>query len=161
MKTLVLAFGLMVAAISAQAQSLVLGAGYSDCSNARARDTATLSLEYQFAPFYSGRVIEISTLITADHDGEGDSYAGVGLGAKWRLGNDWFIEASTMPGYYSAGTSVNDLGGHFHFRSLLGVGRTLPSGNAVSMALTHKSNASTKSYNPGVNALLVRYHLAF
>jgi hypothetical protein len=161
MKTLALALGLGMAAATAQAQSLVLGAGYSYFSDASAQDAATLSLEYQFAPFYTGRVIEISTLIAADHDSEGDSYVGVGLGAKWRLDNDWFIEASTMPGYYNDGTSANDLGGHFHFRSLFGVGRTMPSGNAVSVALTHKSNASTKSYNPGVNAVLLRYHLAF
>ena len=66
-----------------------------------------------------------------------------------------------MPGYYNASNDLNDLGGDFQIRSLLGLGYNLNNGNSVSVALTHKSNASTNDENPGVNALLVRYHLGF
>ncbi|CUH50164.1 Lipid A 3-O-deacylase (PagL) [Ruegeria atlantica] len=66
-----------------------------------------------------------------------------------------------MPGYFSKSEELNDLGGSFQIRSLLGVGYTLNSGNKVSVAITHKSNASTQQENPGVNSVLLRYHLAF
>ncbi|MEM1007273.1 MAG: acyloxyacyl hydrolase, partial [Pseudomonadota bacterium] len=44
---------------------------------------------------------------------------------------------------------------------LLGVGYSLDNGNKISLAVTHKSNASTDDPNPGVNAFFLRYHLGF
>ncbi len=71
------------------------------------------------------------------------------------------LKCGVMPGYFSEADELNDLGGSFQIRSLLGVGYKLDNGNKVSLAITRKSNASTQEDNPGVNALLFRYHFAF
>ena len=66
-----------------------------------------------------------------------------------------------MPGAFFEGESRNDLGSEFEIRSLIGVGYRLDNGDSISLAVTHKSNASTSSFNPGVNAVLLRYHRSF
>jgi len=94
-------------------------------------------------------------------DTAGDIHIGIGLIGIYDFANRWFVEGSVMPGYFSEGVDRNDLGGEFQIRSLLGVGYTLDNGNKVSLAITHKSNASTQDDNPGVNSALLRYHYAF
>ena len=161
MKSLMMAAALAMAATGAQAQSVTFGLGYTDYNEDAATNSALLSLEYQHRPFYEGRVMSLGVGAALESDGESDLFIGAGLAANWSLRNDWFVEASVMPGYYDAASSANRLGGDFQIRSLLGVGRVLPNGNAISVAAQHKSNASTNDFNPGVNALLVRYRLAF
>jgi hypothetical protein len=63
-----------------------------------------------------------------------------------------------MPGVYAENEVLNDLGSAFEIRSLIAVGRRLNNGQGISLALTHKSNASTAAENPGVNALILRWH---
>ena len=64
-----------------------------------------------------------------------------------------------LPGAYIEGTALNDLGSTFEIRSQLAVGKRFKSGKALSLALSHKSNASTADINPGVNALTLRWHI--
>jgi lipid A 3-O-deacylase len=75
--------------------------------------------------------------------------------------NRWFIEGSVLPGAFFEKVVENDLGSTFEIRSLLGIGYTFDSGNRLSLAVTHKSNASTASKNPGVNAVLIRFRRQF
>ena len=152
---------LLLTATSVQAQSVVFGAGYADFSNSDGNDQAIFSLEYQHRPFHQATRFSAGwgTALTVDTDG--DTHIGAGLVGIYSISDRWFAEISVLPGYYNASNSDNDLGGNFQIRSLLGLGYTLDNGNAVSLALTHKSNASTDSFNPGVNSLFVRYHLGF
>ncbi|MEY8841226.1 acyloxyacyl hydrolase [Cribrihabitans sp. XS_ASV171] len=41
------------------------------------------------------------------------------------------------------------------------MGYEFETGNKLSFAVTHKSNASTTDYNPGLDTVLLRYHVAF
>lgn len=152
-------FGLLAGA--AQAQSVILGLGYADFSSSRGNDTEQFSIEYHHTPFHEGNKMSLSVGVSASATAEDDFFLGAGVVANFPLKNNWFIEGSVMPGYYDAGSVANDLGSEFEIRSLLGVGRTLASGDSISIALTHRSNAATATNNPGVNTLLVRYHFGF
>ncbi|NVO57125.1 acyloxyacyl hydrolase [Rhodobacteraceae bacterium B1Z28] len=152
---------LAAAATTAQAQSVIFGAGYADFSNSDSDDLAIFSLEYQHKPFHQATRFGATWGAALSVDEDGNTHIGAGLIGIYSLSDRWFVEGSVMPGYFNASDNDNDLGGEFQIRSLLGLGYTLDSGNKVSMAITHKSNASTQDDNPGVNTLLLRYHYAF
>ncbi|WP_245222587.1 acyloxyacyl hydrolase [Ruegeria sp. HKCCSP351] len=149
------------ACVSAQAQTIVFGAGYADYSEDTSEDQGLISIEYHHAPFHQATRFRAGWGAALTVDEDGDTHIGAGLIGQYALSDRWFVEGSVMPGYYNASNDLNDLGGDFQIRSLLGLGYNLNNGNSVSVALTHKSNASTNDENPGVNALLVRYHLGF
>ncbi|MEP4036472.1 MULTISPECIES: acyloxyacyl hydrolase [unclassified Pseudophaeobacter] len=146
-------------ASSALGQEIVLGAGYSDYSLQGSEDGVTLSMEYIHRPFYEGRVFSARLAGALEVVETGDAFVGGGVSGKWDLQQDWFISASVLPGAYVEGTSLNDLGSTFEIRSQLAVGKRFKSGKALSLALSHKSNASTASINPGVNTLSLRWHI--
>jgi hypothetical protein len=145
--------------LPAQSQEWVMGAGFADFSSSRAKDTAIISVEYHSDPFHSRRRLKIGWGGSVSVFGTGDVHLGGGLVGVLDLGQRWFAEASVMPGLYGHRILENNLGSAFEIRSLLSVGRRLNNGGAISVALTHKSNASTAAKNPGVNAVLLRWHL--
>jgi hypothetical protein len=143
----------------ATSQEIVLGAGYTDYSLNGAEDGAIFSLEYIHSPFYEkGRFsARLSGVIEVAETG--DTFIGGGVSGNWDLQHNWFIEASVLPGAYSEGISFNDLGSTFEVRSQIAVGKRFNNGKALSLALGHKSNASTGRINPGVNAVMLRWHI--
>ncbi|NOE18689.1 acyloxyacyl hydrolase [Ruegeria atlantica] len=162
MEKLLLAAVLTVSTFAtAHAQTVVFGAGYSDFSEATSEDQALIALEYHHTRFHQATRFSAGWGAAFSVDEDGDTHIGVGLVGLYSLGERWFVEGSVMPGYFNASNDQNDLGGDFQIRSLLGLGYNLNNGNRMSVAITHKSNASTNDENPGVNAVLLRYHLGF
>ncbi|WP_171100514.1 acyloxyacyl hydrolase [Ruegeria sp. HKCCD7255] len=161
MKTTLTLIALTLAATAAQAESIILGAGYKDFSNSNGDDQATFSLEYQHRPFHEATRFSAGLGASLTFDTAGDTHIAAGLVGIYSFSDRWFAELSVMPGYFKASDNDNNLGGNFQIRSLLGVGYSLDNGNAISLAVTHFSNASTDSFNPGVNAVFLRYHIRF
>jgi len=161
MKTLLLASVATAIATTLQAQSIILGAGYADFSNSQSEDQALIALEYQHRPFHEATRFSAGWGAALSVDEEGDTHIGVGLVGVYKISERWFVEGSVMPGYFSEADELNDLGGSFQIRSLIGLGYNLNNGHGISAAITHKSNASTQDDNPGVNAALLRYHFRF
>ncbi len=161
MKTLLVPALILAAATTAQAQSIVFGAGYADYSAGGGDDQAIFSLEYQHRPFHEAARFSATWGAALSVDTDGDAHLGAGLIGLYTFADRWFVEGSVMPGYYNESNAQNDLGGSFQIRSLLGLGYTLDSGNKVSVAITHISNASTQEDNPGVNSVFLRYHHSF
>lgn len=161
MKNRILLSAVLTAGLASSAfgQEIVLGAGYSDYSLNGAKDGAILSLEYNHRPFYEGNVFSARLAGAVEVVDTGDAFVGGGLSGKWDLKQDWFIEASVLPGAFIEGTALNDLGSTFEIRSQLAVGKQFKNGKALSLALSHKSNASTATINPGVNSLTLRWHI--
>lgn len=143
----------------AAAQEVILGLGYSDFSRDGAEDGAIASVEYMHAPFYEGRVLSARIGAAFDVQDSGDVFLGAGVSGVWDLRRDWFFEASVMPGVFAESVSVNDLGSTFEIRSQLALGKRLLDGRALSLAVSHKSNASTADENPGVDTVSLRYHI--
>jgi hypothetical protein len=160
-KTILALACIIATASSVQAQEWVIGAGYEDFSDPVSIDQGILTFEYHFEPYHTRERFSAGFAGTLSVDGEGDVFAGVGFAGVYKLKDGWFLEGSVMPGAYFESTEENDLGSRFEIRSLIGVGYTLESGNKISLAATHKSNASTADTNPGVNALLIRFRSAF
>ncbi len=143
------------------ANEVVLSLGNSRFHSTQPLVEPSISAEIHSSPFYQGtrfsaRVMGVATL----HSG-GAGFIGIGLSGRWELKNNLFIESSIAPGYYNASGIATSLGSNFEIRSLLGFGLKLQSGDRVSIAVSHKSNASTASRNPGVNSLLIRYNHSF
>ena len=161
MKHFAVPLALLLAAPAAQAQSIVFGAGFSDFSESQSEDEAVFAVEYHHRPFHEATRFSATWGSALTVDTAGDVHIGIGLIGFYDFADRWFVEGSVMPGYFSEGEGRNDLGGEFQIRSLFGLGYTLNSGNKVSFAITHKSNASTQDDNPGVNSALLRYHYAF
>lgn len=158
MKHIPLCAALFLAPLAAQAQEVVLGVGFADFSTHNAKDSALFSMDYNFRPFYSNGRFDLGWGGALEIDTEGDAFAGVGLVARQGLGERWFLSASVLPGAYFHATTPTDLGSIFEVRSLLGIGYDLTDTSSLSLAISHKSNASTADQNPGVNALSLRWH---
>ncbi len=142
---------------SALSQELVLGAGYTDYSTI-GEDSGILSLAYRHNPFYEGGVFSAAFGANTSITEESDFFIGAGVWLRWGWDSGWFVDVSVMPGYYDEGTPANDLGYDLEFRSLLGLGYQFDGGQSVSLAVTHKSNASLGDDNPGADAFLLRWH---
>jgi len=143
------------------AQELIVGAGYTQFFDDLSIDSAQVSLEYRPSPFYERGRIDIALAAATVVHTSGDFFLGGGLSARYALHQQWFIEASVMPGAYWENEQANGLGSTFEIRSQLALGYTLKSGNRISVGISHKSNASTAESNPGVNSLSARWHFTF
>lgn len=88
-------------------------------------------------------------------DSDGDRWVGVGVAAELGLGETFFVEGSFMPGHYRAGATR--LGGSLHFRTTVGLGVNLDARNALSLGVSHLSNAGLDDYNPGTDLVTLRY----
>ncbi|MFS4582189.1 acyloxyacyl hydrolase [Phaeobacter sp. C3_T13_0] len=139
----------------------IFAAGYSSFSREGAEDSALVSIEYQHGAFWQRGSFDASFGAALDVQTTGDLFIGAGVVGKWALQHGWFIETSVMPGAYAESVRLNDLGSTFEIRSAFVVGKEFDSGKSLSLALTHKSNASTANINPGVNTLLLRWHVPF
>lgn len=142
------------------AQEWVLGVGVSDFGD-QGQDSATLDIEYRHTPFVNKRLLSVALGTNLAVTAEGDVFLGAGLWSRWQWQSGWFIDNSIMPGLFEEGTPGNSLGSAFEIRSLLGVGYQFDHGGAVSVAISHRSNASLASDNPGMNVYSVRYHRSF
>jgi hypothetical protein len=160
-RCLVVGAVLLAGAAPAAAQDWVIGGGFADFTRSNAVDTAALVLERHFRPFYSDArwAVGWGAALTAHRTG--DLFFGVGLVATYAIDSRWFVEGSVMPGAFDEDLQFNDLGSTFEIRSLLGLGYRFEGGSKLSLAITHKSNASTAAVNPGVNSILLRWHLPF
>ena len=143
------------------AQELIIAAGGTQFSDDRATNSALASLEYRHSPFLGAGKIDVALAAAAIAHTSGDVFLGGGLSAQYRRHPRWFIEASVMPGAYWENEQGNGLGSTFEIRSQLALGYTLKSGDRISIGISHKSNASTAEFNPGVNSLTVRWHFSF
>ncbi|MDV4145823.1 MULTISPECIES: acyloxyacyl hydrolase [Shimia] len=161
MKAVWLAAGFCAVASVSSAQELVLGAGYTDFNQNGANDSAILSLEYHATPFYENGNFTLGWGGVVSAQAGGDIFVGGGLVSKYAFSSDWSAEASVMPGAYFEDSALTDLGHTLEFRSLIGLAYHLPSGDKISLAVLHKSNAGLGNINPGANTVLLRWHRSF
>ncbi|MBR9843230.1 MAG: acyloxyacyl hydrolase [Rhodobacteraceae bacterium] len=161
MKAVWLAAGFCAAASTASAQEFILGAGYTDYNLSGADDSVLLSLEYHATPFYENGAFALGWGGVLSAQAGGDFFVGGGLVGTYAFSPGWSAEASIMPGAYFEDSPLTDLGDTIEFRSLIGLAYHMPSGDKISLAFVHKSNAGLGSTNPGANSLLLRWHHAF
>lgn len=142
-------------------REITFGLGYSIYSNDASSDGAAFALQYTFRPFFVRGNFRARYATGFDLQETGDIHIGFGIAGRWDMANNWFIDTSVMPGLYFEQVPENDLGSTFEIRTQLGLGKYLGNGSAVSLSVAHKSNASTGSFNPGVNSLLLRWHRVY
>lgn len=148
--------------IGASAGEVTLGLGYTGFSGDEAQDSRFGSLEYHHTPFASWAGFDIGLGAEVIWDGNDDKFIGAGLVATRDFGDSgWFLQLSEMPGYYDAGIRSNDLGHDVEFHSQLALGYRLSPESAVSLAVSHMSNANLGDENPGANFLQLRLHRSF
>ena len=161
MKRILAISAIILSATTAAAGEWVLGAGSSLFHDTGSQSGSIASFELHSAPFFTRNRFSLRYMGVVTGHATGDVFVGVGLSGVYDFDNRWYIEGSIAPGYFNESSPGNDLGSSFEIRSLLGLGYELNSGDSISLAVMHKSNASTASRNPGVNGVLLRYHHRF
>ena len=112
-------------------------------------------VEYHWQEFANAGGFTGNIAVAGRLDEDGDAWAGAGIAGKYRIGNQFFLEGSFMPGFYHAGDT--ELGGSLHFRSLIGAGFDINENMAISLTIDHMSNGSTQTLNPGSDAVTLRF----
>ena len=152
---------LVCLASPAAARDIVLSLGYGEFSAEGDREVRMLGIEAHTDRRGNFPGARWGLGVAGAFDDAGAVWIGLGPAAEWDLGRGWFVEASVMPGYYNGGSGGIDLGSELEIRSLLGVGRQIGAHSALSLALSHKSNANIGDINPGMNSLSLRLHWRF
>lgn len=142
------------------AQEWVFGVGYASFSADDGQDGVGIGVNYFFEPFHQADRFSLGWGVGLGVDQYGDAHLGGGLVGTYDFSPKWFVQASVMPGLYYDGEEANDLGSAFEILSTAAVGYRLENGSAVSLAVSHASNASTADRNPGVNAVSIQWHWA-
>lgn len=147
----------------AAAADVVFGFGYTDFTTDAADNSTLAEVEIHGDPFTRIGEVDLSWAAAVAVHESGDYWVGTGISGLYEFGrnDDWFIEASAMPGFYHADEEANDLGSDFEARLLLGIGRRIGPNTRLSVAVEHKSNASTAQRNPGVNSVALRIRRSF
>lgn len=155
------AFMGLAGAAPALAQEWVLGGDLSWFGGSGPDAVPGVTLEFHGAPEWSLGRVDAGLGVAGSLDDRGGAWVGAGVSALAPVMDDLYVEASLMPGYYSAGSSATDLGHRLQFRSLVGLGYIIDRDMSVSLALSHKSNAGLSDDNPGANTLSVRFRRSF
>ena len=161
MKAVCLAAALCATATLAPAQELVFGAGVTEFKQVGTTNDAYFAVEYHATPFYENGSFALGLGGVASVQAGGDVFLGGGLVSTFAFSPEWSLEASIMPGAYFENSALTDLGDTLEFRSLIGLAYQMKSGDKISLALAHKSNAGLGTINPGSNTLMLRWHKSF
>lgn len=117
------------------------------------------TIEYNVTPFHSTNRFQAALAVAARIDQDGDAWIGAGVALERHLSERVFVEFSFMPGYYHEQDDV--LGGALQYRSLIGLGYDLSETSAISVSIDHLSNGGAEDFNPGSEAIAIRYRLRF
>ncbi len=146
---------------SAAAGEWVLGLGGADLLDNRRKEAVALLLEYHSEPFHSLSWAEVSWMGTLKLDTTQNHFLGAGVHALAPLGKRTFLEASLALGGYHQGTYIGVEADDVLFRSSLGAGIELDSGNRISLSIDHLLDYSFRNQDPGKESIFLRYAWAF
>lgn len=153
-----LAVFMMGAAGQAASMELLLGVGADDVFRSDA--TVAFAAEVRTAPLAEAWGFEVLAGVAGEIDGDRDFWIGAGPVVLYALPMGFRLEASVMPGFYNEGDG-NDLGGNFQIRTEAGVSLAVTDNLRIGFSLSHKSNASLRDDNPGLETALVKAIYAF
>ncbi|MGA9409787.1 MAG: acyloxyacyl hydrolase [Roseobacter sp.] len=151
---------LLVLSRPLEASELIVGIGVDDVDG-REAETIAIEFEYHTNPLRQYGWGIVSGMFVIKADGDRDSYIGVGPSLLWNTSDKWFVEGSLTVGYYNEGNGGTNLGGNLQFRTLIGLGYRLSDRTRLSVAIDHLSNAGIEDFNPGREAVSVRYGVQF
>lgn len=151
---------LLVLSRPLDASELIVGIGVDDVDG-REAETIAIEFEYHTNPLRQYGWGIVSGMFVIKADGDRDSYIGVGPSLLWNTSDQWFVEGSLTVGYYNEGNGGTNLGGNLQFRTLIGLGYRLSDRTRLSVAIDHLSNAGIEDFNPGREAVSVRYGVQF
>ena len=133
--------------------ALLVGTGWFD-ANRRRDQAAEGRLEFRSGTFVGGLRAVAATIATTD----GSLFAGAGVAYSVRLGR-FDVTPSFVPGLYRQGDG-RDLGYPLEFRSQLELGYRFTGGPRIALGVSHLSNASLGSSNPGQESLTLNFEWA-
>jgi hypothetical protein len=165
MKTLLVATALVLSTASANAydenyMSIGLGAhGAFD-----KQDKLAANLEWKGKRFDHDMlgVTNVSPLVGAMVDSEGDLYGFAGLLYDWNVDGQWHIVPSFAAGLYNTADNGGiDLGGALQFRYGAEVNYALTPQSQIGMSLYQISNFGIYDTNPATEDVMVNYSFAY
>ena len=141
------------AALADNIDRVSVGVGYYDVFDNK--DAADFRIEYR-----PGTPIlwELRPWLGAEVTSDGAVYGAAGFLYDFQLSDKWLLTPGIGAGLYSDGGG-KDLGNAVEFRSMLELGYQFDNASRVSAGLSHISNASLGSKNPGTEIISVYYHM--
>ena len=91
----------------------------------------------------------------------GDGFVGAGILLDVYFGNRFVLTPSFAPHYYWGGNHKLDLGYPLEFRSQLEAAYRFDDRSRLGLAVSHYSNASLGSKNPGTEIIMLYYSVPF
>ncbi|NUH66356.1 acyloxyacyl hydrolase [Sulfitobacter sp. S0837] len=146
---------------SVTADEWVVGIGGADLLDNTRKEAVAVLLEVHSDPFHRQSWAELSWMGTVKLDTTQNHFLGVGVHALAPLSERAFLEASLAVGGYHQGTYIGKEADDVLFRSSIGGGFELESGNRLSLTIDHLLDHSFKNQNPGKESILLRYTWAF
>lgn len=143
------------------AQEWVLGGDVTRFGGGGPSMVPGITLEVHGAPQWNFGPVDAGFGVAGRIDDRGGAWVGGGVSALVPVSDDFYAEASLMPGYYRAGSSATDLGHRLQFRTLIGAGYIIDRDMSVSLAVSHMSNFGFGDKNPGADTLSLRLRRSF
>jgi hypothetical protein len=158
----VLCAAFLLVSQNAQANELVFGLGGSDLLDEVRKEAVAGLIEYHTDPFWNPLSADVSWLVALQIDTTDNIFLGVGVHGLSRLGTpNFFVEASISGGAFHQGNGIPTTTESFLFRSSIGAGFYLDDNSRVSLTIDHLLNSDFKNYDPGTEAILLRYTRGF
>jgi hypothetical protein len=151
---------LFILASPAAASDFVFGIGQDDVDG-QGTEAVAFQLEYHTNPLREYSWGKVSGMVATQVDDDSGTYVGVGLSLLWITSDKWFVEGNFAVGYYDEGDGGTDLGSNLQFRTLVGFGYRMSDRTRLSIAIDHLSNAGVEKFNPGREAVSIRYGIEF
>ncbi len=149
-------------ATPASSDELVLAVGRDDVLDRNGEEAFAVTVEYRSAPFIRINRFDLSWLLAAQADEHRELFLGAGVNVYTEFGNGpLFAECSAALGpFFQPGLSLKDPD-DFLIRTSLGVGFRLSETKKVSLSIDHLLNTELQNYNPGSEAVMLRYGFRF
>lgn len=149
---------LLLVSQNAQASELTFGLGGSDLLDKIRKEAVAGLIEYHTDPFWSPVWGDFSWLAALQVDTADNIFLGAGVHGLSKLGTqNFFVEASFSGGAFHQGSGIPKPAENFLFRTSIGAGFYLTNNSRLSLTIDHLLNSDLKNYDPGSEAILLRF----
>lgn len=135
---------------------LTVSAGWFDF-NRKKDEGAEFRLEYR-SDYKLWELKPFATLAVASN---GMTFIGAGVLMDIYFGKRWVLTPSFAPTWWRGKTDTLNMGHAVEFRSQMELAYRFDDRSRLGISLSHYSNASLGSYNPGTETLMVNYSIPF
>lgn len=122
-------------------------------------DHDALDIRAEYRPNQDLLIENLKPWIGFETSSDINLWIGGGLLYDFNVADNFYLTPSIGAGYYARGKNGKDLGYPLEFRSQLELSYEFEDKDKIGLSLSHTSNASIDSQNPGMEVLSFYYHI--